>query len=139
VNHDDLARWIHGYEQAWRSPGTAALQSLFTSDAIYRPAPFDPPLSGRGAIAAFWEAERDGPDERFTMSWTPVAVEGAIAVARIDVSYTGPPLRVYRDLWVLTLDDDGRCSAFEEWPFHPQQARVATVQEAFAPDLPEPG
>jgi len=27
----------------------------------------------------------------------------------------------WRDLWVLTLDDAGRCRAFEEWPFAPKQ------------------
>ena len=27
----------------------------------------------------------------------------------------------WRDLWVLRFDDDGRCLAFEEWPFAPDQ------------------
>ena len=27
----------------------------------------------------------------------------------------------WRDLWVLRFDDDGRCRAFEEWPFAPDQ------------------
>jgi hypothetical protein len=35
--------------------------------------------------------------------------------------YGEPARRTYRDLWVITLDADGRCSAFEEWPFHPDQ------------------
>ena len=30
-----------------------------------------------------------------------------------------------RDLWVLRLGDDGRCSWFEEWPFWPEQSPVA--------------
>jgi hypothetical protein len=33
----------------------------------------------------------------------------------------------YRDLWIVTLDAEGRgCVAFEEWPFFPGQERVAT-------------
>jgi hypothetical protein len=27
----------------------------------------------------------------------------------------------WRDLWVLRFDADGRCTAFEEWPFVPDQ------------------
>ncbi len=27
----------------------------------------------------------------------------------------------WRDLWLLTLDEHGRCEHFEEWPFAPEQ------------------
>ena len=27
----------------------------------------------------------------------------------------------WRDLWVIRFDDDGRCVAFEGWPFAPRQ------------------
>jgi SnoaL-like domain len=121
VDRADLTRWIGGYERAWRTAGTAGLDQLFTSDACYRNAPFADPLIGLDAIAAFWEAERDGPDEAFTMHWEPVAVEGAVGVARVEVAYGEPPRRTYRDLWVITLQADGRCRAFEEWPFFPGQ------------------
>ena len=108
---------MQSYERAWRAPGTGALDRLFTAQATYRPGPFAQPLTGRAAIAAFWEAERDGPDEPFTMRWEPVAVEGGVGVARVEVDYGGPQVRLYRDLWIVTLEADGRCAAFEEWPF----------------------
>jgi hypothetical protein len=59
------------------------------------------------------------PDEVFALVWEPVAVEGDVGVARIEVRYGDPPTRVSRDLWIVTLDHDGRCTAFEEWPFFP--------------------
>jgi hypothetical protein len=31
------------------------------------------------------------------------------------------PAERWRDLWVIRFDDDGRCVAFEEWPFAPRQ------------------
>jgi hypothetical protein len=117
VERSDLARWIQSYERAWRTPGTDALERLFTAQATYRPGPFAQTLAGRAAIAAFWEAERDGPDEPFTMRWEPVAVEGGVGVARVEVAYGGAQARVYRDLWIVTLEAEGRCTAFEEWPF----------------------
>ena len=63
-----FAGWIAAYESAWRTAGTAPLGRLFTEDATYQAAPFDEPLAGVGAIARFWEDEREGPDEVFTLT-----------------------------------------------------------------------
>ena len=49
-----------------------------------------------------------------------VAVEGDTGVSRVEVWYDGPPPRHYRDLWIVRLDDSGRCTHFEEWPFWPE-------------------
>lgn len=121
MDRPDLARWIESYERAWRTAGTDDLDGLFTPQATYRPGPFDEPVVGLEAIAVFWDRERDGPDEPFTLQWEPVAVDGDVGVARVEVAYGGPPERVYRDLWIVTLEADGRCSTFEEWPFFPGQ------------------
>ncbi|MBV9819463.1 MAG: nuclear transport factor 2 family protein [Solirubrobacterales bacterium] len=123
--HEHFADWIAAYEAAWRSPGTDDVRTLFTEEATYQAAPFDEPLVGLDAIASFWEDEREGPNEAFTLTSEIVAAEGDTAVARIQVVYGDPPQRTYRDLWVITLTGDTRCSAFEEWPFHPGQARTA--------------
>ena len=48
-----------------------------------------------------------------------VAVDGLTAVVRVEVHY-GDGER-WRDLWIVTFDADGRCRAFEEWPFAPGQ------------------
>jgi ketosteroid isomerase-like protein len=124
-HHARLIDWIDRYERAWRSPGTDALNPLFTTDATYRPAPFDEPIRGHDAIAAFWEAEREGPDEDFTLTSDVIAVDGDTGVARIEVEYGRPVSRRYRDLWIITLHSDGRCRVFEEWPFFLGQPRVA--------------
>jgi ketosteroid isomerase-like protein len=121
--------WIERYEAAWRTAGTAALDELFAEDAKYLPAPFEEVMIGRTAIADFWEDEREGPEEAFAMSTEAVAVEGDTGVARIEVSYGDPPARRYRDLWIVTLGPDGRCTSFEEWPFFPGQERVAPSKE----------
>jgi SnoaL-like domain len=112
--------WVAGYERVWRTPGTAILAELFAPDATYLSSPWAQPLEGLEAIALFWEAERVGPDEQFTMSSDVVAVDGLTAVVRVGVSY-GASGRSWRDLWVLRFAEDGRCSWFEEWPFAPDQ------------------
>ena len=116
----EISRWVDAYEAAWRTAGTDALDELFAADATYRTAPFERPYTGIVAIRGFWDAEREGPDEVFAMSHEVVAVDGSTGVVRVQVEYEDPVDRVYRDLWIVTLDADGRCTAFEEWPFWPR-------------------
>jgi hypothetical protein len=119
VDRDAFDGWIAAYERAWRTPGTDALRGVFTESATYSVAPFEPLYEGLEAISELWEAEREGPDESFEMSWELVAVEGETGVARVEVRYRDQEPPLYRDLWVIRLDADGRCREFEEWPFWP--------------------
>ena len=118
-------RWLADYEAAWRAPGTEALAALFTSDATYLQSPYQRPVAGLDAIRRMWEDEREGPDEVFTLATEVLAVDGRTAVVRAEVRYGDPPRQEYRDLWVIRLGDDGRCTWFEEWPFWPERPRVA--------------
>jgi hypothetical protein len=72
-----------------------------------------------------WEEEREGPDEVFTMATDILAVDGPTAVVRAEVCYGDPPRQEYRDLWVIRLADDGRCTWFEEWPYWPGRGHSA--------------
>jgi SnoaL-like domain len=120
VTRDDLSAWVESYERAWRTPGTELLSELFAADAIYTPWPFRPSHHGLDAIRAFWEKGRDGPDEEFTIEWEIVAVDGDVGVVRSEVQYADPP-QLWRNLWVVRFDDEGRCAEFEEWPFMPRR------------------
>jgi ketosteroid isomerase-like protein len=116
---EQVALWVSGYEKAWRTPGTGALEALFTPDATYSQGPYREPVVGLSGIAAMWEAERDGADEVFTMTSEVVAADGDTGVVRLLVRYGEPVRQEYKDLWVIRFAADGRCRAFEEWPFAP--------------------
>lgn len=116
MDRDQVTRWIEGYERAWRAPGTDALAGLFAPDASYLQGPYRQPVVGLPAIERMWEAERDGPDEAFTMSHEVIAVDGDTAVVRVAVTY-GEPTEEWLDLWIMRFTPDGTCQAFEEWPF----------------------
>jgi hypothetical protein len=116
-----VSRWLSGYEAAWRAPGTGQLAEIFTGDASYRLSPYEEPVVGLAAIGSMWDAERDGPDEVFTLATDIVAVDGPTAVVRAEVGYGNPVRREFRDLWVIRLGEDGRCSWFEEWPYWPER------------------
>jgi ketosteroid isomerase-like protein len=128
MDRDHVSTWVNRYERAWRSPGTDALADLFTEDASYSKAPYRESLRGLPAIAEMWEAERDGPDEVFTMRAEVVAEQGDRGVARVHVVYGDPPQREYRDLWVITFDEAGRATVFEEWPFSSGRPRAAAAR-----------
>src|SRR5215472_7286304 len=114
-----------GYEAAWRAPGTDTLTGIFTDDASYRHSPYAAPVAGLDAIRRMWDEERAGPDEVFTLATEILAVDGPTAVVRAEVRYGDPVSQEYRDLWVMRLDDDGRCTWFEEWPFWPDRPYTA--------------
>lgn len=124
--------WIEAYERAWRTEGTGPVADLFSEDASYSTAPYEEPHVGLKAIAAMWEAERLGPDEDFRMRSELIAAEGDTGVARVTVDYGPPRGQGYRDLWVITLDGDGRCTRFEEWPFWPPGTDGASAGGAVA-------
>jgi hypothetical protein len=122
VDRTAFAAWLAGYERSWRSTGTAHLRDLFTEDASYRHSPFAEPLVGIDAIARDWEREREGPDEVFTMTAEIIAVDGDTGVAKVSVRYGEPAHQEYLDLWIVRFAADGRCVAYEEWPFWPDQS-----------------
>ena len=73
-------------------------------------------------MQAFW---LDDEGETFSVTAEPVAVEGHVAVVRVDVQYGSPVTQQYRNLWVLRFAKDGRVDAFEEWAYWPDKAYSA--------------
>lgn len=102
-------------------PGTEPLTDLFSPDVSYLPSPWAHPIVGLPRLGQWWDAERDGPDEPFTMTSEIVAIDGDRAAVRIEVTYERDDLARWRDLWIMRFDTEGRCTQFEEWPFTPDQ------------------
>src|SRR5262245_9205785 len=96
LTRDQVMAWVEAYDAAWRSPGVDRLAERFAVDAAYSTAPYEPVIRGLAQIETFWEAEREGYDEEFTMAAEPVAVEGGTGVVRVHVRYL-PPRPEYVD------------------------------------------
>ena len=114
----EVSRWLARYEAAWRAPGTESLAGLFTDNVTYRQSPYEEPVVGLDAVGRMWDEERAGPDEDFTLATEILTVDGPTAVVRAEVHYAEPE-QEYRNLWIIQLADDGRCTSFEEWPYWP--------------------
>lgn len=130
MDRAQLNDWVAEYERLWRTTGTDGLGEIFSESAIYSTAPFQRPHRGLAAIERLWEDERQSADEEFTIEAEIVAVEGDTGVARVDVRYGAPREISYKDLWIVALDEDGRCTSFEEWPFWPPESAGQTAEGA---------
>jgi uncharacterized protein (TIGR02246 family) len=111
--------WLKAYVEAWQSYDPKAIGELFAENCTYRYHPADEPLHGREAIVTSWL--EDDPDEpgTFEASYEAVAVDGDVAVAVGESTYSktpgGPVDSTYDNCFVLRFDDDGRCADFTEW------------------------
>lgn len=121
VKPADIQDWIDRYVDAWRSSDSAKLANIFSNDISYRVSPWKPPLKGLLELEKFWEQARTGPDEIFELQSYIVAIEDKIAVVRIEVKYANDTPSDWRDLWIITFDENSLCVSFEEWPFSSEQ------------------
>jgi uncharacterized protein (TIGR02246 family) len=114
-----VTAWIDGYIRAWNSNDPIDIGGLFTDDAEYYTAPFRRPWRGRDQIVEDWLARRDEPGET-SFDWRPLVVTGEVAIVEGTTRY---PEQSFSNLWVIRLDDDGRCREFTEWWMeHPRSA-----------------
>ncbi len=114
MTHDDFARWLDGYVEAWRSYDPEAIGALFAEDAEYRYHPWEAPLRGRAAIVADWLANRDEPGT-WSAEYRPWAVDGDRGVATGTSHYDeARGKRSYHNVFLCRFDADGRCVEFTE-------------------------
>jgi SnoaL-like protein len=115
-----LRDWLDRYEVAWRSNDAGTIRGLFTEDAVYRWHPWDTGddvAHGIDAIVAAWLGEPDDPDA-WEFEAEPLAVDGDLGVARCRTVYHATakaPRRVYHNVFLLRLTEDGRCRDFDEY------------------------
>jgi uncharacterized protein (TIGR02246 family) len=117
ANAKQVEKWIEGYRRAWESNDPAEIGALFATDAEYFTAPFRQPWRGRDEIVARWIEGKDEPGQT-SFDWKPVALTEEVAVIEGVTTY---PDEVYSNLWLISLDDEGRCRRFTEWwMLHPR-------------------
>jgi uncharacterized protein (TIGR02246 family) len=104
--------WLKRYVRAWETNDPSDIAGLFTDDARYFTAPHREPWVGPEAIAAGWIDRKDEPGT-WTFRSEVLGIDGDLAFVRGWTTYTNDP--DYTNLWVIRLDEQGRCSEFIEW------------------------
>jgi hypothetical protein len=108
-----LERWVEGYLAAWSSNDPQDIGRLFTDDARYYTAPHREPWKGRLGIVEGWIDRKDEPGE-WDFRYEVLAIADGIGFVRGWTTYHTDE-DDYSNLWVIRLDDAGRCSEFTEW------------------------
>jgi ketosteroid isomerase-like protein len=106
-----VERWVEAYRRAWESNEPDDIRAVFVDDARYFPSPHDEPWSGVESIVEGWIDNRDEAGST-GFEWEVVAVEGDVAVIRAVSTY---PDTVYDNVWIVTLDADGRAREFTDF------------------------
>ena len=126
MDHRGVQTWLDRYIEAWRDADAAAIAQLFGRDAEYRFHPSDDPIVGPEAIAASWLDDLDPPGS-WDAWYQPYLVEGFRATATGVSTYfhaDGTVDRVFDNVFLLTFDDEGRCTGFTEWFMERPEARA---------------
>lgn len=113
MTKEKVSQWMEGYIQAWNSNDPVDIGILFSDNAHYYTAPYRQPWSGRDAIIAGWLGRKDEPDD-FEFRYEIVGVSQDIGFIRGWTRYIKQEAD-FSNLWVVRLDDEGRCEEFIEW------------------------
>jgi SnoaL-like domain len=111
--------WLKSSVQAWESGSPEAIGDLFTDDATYSFHPYDEAVVGRQAIVDSWLKDPDEPGT-FEATYRPIAIDGDLAVVNGRSRYFKDSSRQeltkeWDNIFVIELDQDGRCRSFREW------------------------
>jgi ketosteroid isomerase-like protein len=105
--------WVDRYVQAWGSNDPDDIAALFTEDARYYTAPHREPWTGQDEIVRGWLGRRDEQGD-WTFEYDVLAVTEDLGFVQGKTGYKSEGNN-YSNLWVLRLDDAGRCAEFTEW------------------------
>ena len=113
-----LSRIMDAYGRAWTTQDVALLLSLFTEDATYHENPFNAPLAGYEAIAAYWQRAVISNQREIQFRWRHVYSDGAQHAIEWQAQFSriDPPQRVeLRGMMFLQLAGDRIGRLREYW------------------------
>ena len=105
--------WVDRYVHAWGTNDPEDIAALFTDDARYLTAPHREPWTGPDEIVRGWLGRKDDQGD-WSFDYDVLAVTPELAFVRGLTEYRSQAAS-FSNLWVLRLEEDGRCSEFTEW------------------------
>lgn len=117
MDADSFKKWLDDYKKAWETRDPAAVRELFASQAVYVERPYQEPMRGVEAIAAYW-AHIPRTQDDVHVHLEPLAFSGDLGIAHWWASFLKVPSgkRVHLDgVLAATFDASERCRMFREW------------------------
>ncbi|MGE5228772.1 MAG: YybH family protein [Deltaproteobacteria bacterium] len=119
IDEARIRDWLAAYRHAWSTDDPTEVAVLFGEDVRYFTAPYREPLEGIEAVTAYWIGEEESGIP-WSFEYQVLAQEGDLFVVRAVTTYpegthdAGGP-ETFHNLWLVTLDRDGRASEFVEY------------------------
>jgi hypothetical protein len=114
--------WLDAYGKAWESRDAEAAAALYVENGTYRVTPFVEPMRGRKAIFEYW-SNVARTEENVKFGYEILVASRELNIARWSASFVIAPqgLKTKLDgIFVISLDEQGRCTSLREW-WHKQQ------------------
>jgi hypothetical protein len=120
MQREHFENWIQGYLKAWKTNEREDIEALFAEDATYLTQSFREPWKGREAIVEGWLERADWQGEwNFDYRWWAIEVDTGVLEGVTTYHTQGT---AYNNIWVIILNEDGRCRQFrEQWVQKPEE------------------
>ena len=110
-------KWLENYLTPQMSRSAEKIKELFVEDCIYHYGPYYEPRKG---LEAAYQHHKNALSHQHNLkyTWKLLAVTPEFALAWFDLTLTDDLPDVpnsYQGIFKFTLDDNGKCSLFEEW------------------------
>lgn len=113
-----IERWLEGYVTAWETDAPEDIAPLFATDASYYATPYSMPHVGVDAIVTWWIGQENSKVP-WTFVYDVVAREGDLyvvrGVTRYPEGFESDKPKVYYNIWLVTLNEEGRAAEFVEY------------------------
>ncbi len=114
--------WMDAYGKAWERRDAEGAAALYTENGTYQVTPFVEAMRGRKAIFEYW-SNVARTEENVQFGYEILVASREINIARWSASFVIMPqgLKTKLDgIFVISLDEKGRCTSLREW-WHKQQ------------------
>ena len=114
--------WLEAYGKAWENRDAEAAAALYAENGTYQVTPFVEPMRGRKAIFEYW-SNVARTEEKIQFEYEVLVASRELNIARWSASLVIVPqgLKTKLDgIFVISLDEEGRCKSLREW-WHKQQ------------------
>jgi SnoaL-like domain len=122
LTREAFAAWMDSYGRAWEARDAKAAAELYAENGTYQVTPFVEPMRGRAAILEYWTHVAQ-TEENIQFGYEILALAPEHGFARWWASFVIVPQQLKTKLdgvFVIALDDCGRCLQLREW-WHKQQ------------------
>jgi hypothetical protein len=113
ITEEVVADWVERYEQAWRTTSPADIAAVFAPDAESHEWPYETDWNGLDEIIDGWKSREAWQAGGWTFTWDLLAINGDTFAVKGIGAYE--ELGNFDNLWVVTLDGNGRCSVLRMW------------------------